>query len=90
MDENTEMIFISRKDLKVMLEEIIGTSSPPVEPEYETEEHAMKRLGIKSKSHLWRLRTEGKIAFSQPSKKIILYKISSLKQYLDSHLHKTF
>lgn len=89
-DNNKEMILISRKDLKTMIEEILGENSSPQELEWVTEPEAMKRLGIKSKSHLWGLRTKGLLEFSQPSRKIILYSVHSISQYIQSHVHKAF
>lgn len=53
-------------------------------------EEAMKVLGIKSKTTLQKLRDEGKIRFSQPQKKIILYDRLSLVQYLEIHSKDTF
>jgi hypothetical protein len=51
---------------------------------------AMAVLGIKSKTTLQKLRDEGKIRFSQPQKKIILYDRQSLVQYLEIHSKDTF
>jgi len=48
-------------------------------------EEAMKTLRIKSKTTLQNLRDDGKIRFSQPQKKIILYDNDSLLQYLETH-----
>jgi len=91
MDQNIEMVFISRKDLQIMLEEIIGGIIPTAtEKEWVIESEAMEMLGIKSKSHLWSLRTQGKIEYSQPSKKKILYNVLSIKNHIESHTHKTF
>jgi len=53
-------------------------------------EEAMKILRITSKTTLQKLRDEGKIRFSQPEKKIILYDMDSINQYLNQHAHKTF
>ncbi len=53
-------------------------------------EQAMRRLQIKSKSTLQRLRDEGKIRFSQPRKKIILYDRDSILEYLESHAKESF
>jgi hypothetical protein len=91
MDNNNEMVFVSRKDLQIMLEEIIGAMVPPVaEKEWVIESEAMEMLGIKSKSYLWSMRTHGKIEFSHPSRKIILYNVQSIRNYIESHSHKTF
>lgn len=53
-------------------------------------EEAMSILKIKSKTTLQQLRDEGKIVFSQPQKRIILYDRISLEKYIESHAHKTF
>ena len=49
-------------------------------------EEAMTKLRIKSKTTLQKLRDEGKIRFSQPQKKIILYDNDSLLEYLEKHV----
>ncbi|MBS1596076.1 MAG: helix-turn-helix domain-containing protein [Bacteroidetes bacterium] len=54
------------------------------------DEEAMALLNIKSKTTLQKLRDEGKIRFSQPQKKIILYDRASLDEYLEQHTHETF
>ncbi|MBK9715984.1 MAG: helix-turn-helix domain-containing protein [Saprospiraceae bacterium] len=46
-------------------------------------EEAMTKLRIKSKTTLQKLRDEGKIRFSQPEKKIILYDLQSIYSYLE-------
>ena len=51
---------------------------------------AMKKLGIKSKTTLQKLRDQGKIRFSQPDKKIILYDTDSINEYLEKHAKETF
>jgi hypothetical protein len=53
-------------------------------------EDAMKLLGIKSKSTLQKLRDEDKIRFSQPEKKIILYDVDSINEYLEKHTKYRF
>ncbi len=50
----------------------------------------MYKLHIKSKTTLQKLRNEGCIKFSQPVKKIILYDIDSLNEYLEKHSKNTF
>lgn len=51
---------------------------------------AMKKLRITSKTTLQKLRDEGKIRFSQPEKKIILYDVESIYAYLENHVKETF
>jgi len=53
-------------------------------------EEAMKILRITSKTTLQKLRDEGKIRFSQPEKKIILYDTESIEEYLNKNARETF
>jgi hypothetical protein len=53
-------------------------------------EEAMKMLRISSKTTLQKLRDEGKIRFSQPERKIILYDTESINEYLNKNAHETF
>lgn len=53
-------------------------------------DETMKLLKITSKTTLQKLRDEGKIRFSQPEKKIILYDAESIQEYLNKHARKTF
>jgi hypothetical protein len=53
-------------------------------------DEAMKILRITSKTTLQKLRDEGKIRFSQPEKKIILYDIDSIHSFLEKHTNPTF
>lgn len=54
------------------------------------EPEAMRLLNVKSKTTLQKLRDEGKIRFSQPQKKIILYDRDSINTYLEEHARETF
>lgn len=51
---------------------------------------AMNKLGISSKTTLQALRNTGAIRFSQPQKKIIMYDVSSINDYLAKHAKETF
>ncbi len=53
-------------------------------------EEAMELLNISSKTTLQKLRNEGKIRFSQPQPRIILYDSHSINEYLDKHARNTF
>jgi len=55
-----------------------------------TGEQVMRMLHITSKTTLQKLRDEGKIRFSQPEKKIILYDAESVNNYLGKHAKDTF
>ncbi len=53
-------------------------------------EEAMSLLKIKSTTTLQKLRDEGKIEFSHPQKKIILYNRDSINAYIEAHVRETF
>jgi len=53
-------------------------------------QEAMFHLKIKSTTTLQKLRDEGKIRFSQPQKKIILYDRDSIIEYIEQHVRETF
>ncbi len=53
-------------------------------------DEAMRLLNITSKTTLQRLRDEGKIRFSQPQKRIILYDRNSIDDYLELHAREPF
>lgn len=53
-------------------------------------EAAMHLLNIKSKTTLQKLRDEGKVRYSQPQPRIILYDRDSLHEYLEQHAKNTF
>ncbi len=51
---------------------------------------AMQVLRIKSATTLQKLRDEGKIRFSQPEKKHIVYDRDSINEYLEAHAKEPF
>ncbi len=51
---------------------------------------AMRLLNIKSKTTLQDYRNEGKIRFSQPQKKVILYDRESIMSFLEQNARNTF
>lgn len=53
-------------------------------------EEAMLKLRIRSKTTLQKLRDQGSIRFSQPEKKLILYDMDSINEYLDKNSKETF
>lgn len=60
------------------------------EDKWISSEEAMKKLRITSKTTLQKLRDEGKIRFSHPEKKIILYDTDSINDYLEKNSKETF
>ncbi|OEK01137.1 hypothetical protein BFP97_06275 [Roseivirga sp. 4D4] len=53
-------------------------------------EEAMRMLRITSSSTLQKYRDEGKIRFSQPNKRFILYDRESINEFLDKNAKDTF
>lgn len=53
-------------------------------------DEAMSFLNIKSKTTMQQLRDSGKIRYSQPQKRIILYDRKSLETYLEQNANETF
>ncbi len=51
---------------------------------------AMELLRIKSSTTLQKLRDEGKIRFSQPERKHIVYDRDSINDYLEAHAREPF
>ncbi|MGN6181827.1 MAG: helix-turn-helix domain-containing protein [Mucilaginibacter sp.] len=51
---------------------------------------AMKMLRIKSKTTLQKMRDEGRIRYSQPEKRIILYDSKSILDYLEDFVYEPF
>ena len=54
------------------------------------DKEAMSLLQIKSKSTLQHYRDLGKIRFSQPSKKVILYDRLSIMSFIECHVKEPF
>jgi len=55
-----------------------------------SDEEVMQLLRITSRTTLQKLRDEGSIRFSQPTRKLILYDRDSILQYLETHAKDTF
>lgn len=55
-----------------------------------TPSQAQQLLNLKSKTSLLNLRQSGKIRYSQPQTKIILYDRDSIEEYLNAHAQNTF
>lgn len=55
-----------------------------------TTEQAMKKLNITSKTTLQNLRDTGKIRYSQPMHKVVLYDSTSIDDYLEKNARNTF
>ncbi len=70
--------------------ERVQSTKQPTPSKWVGQDEAMQLLNIKSKTTLQKLRDEGKVRFSQPQKKIIVYDRNSIDEYLDNHAQNTF
>ncbi|OIN55551.1 helix-turn-helix domain-containing protein [Arsenicibacter rosenii] len=88
-----EVICIETEAFYALIENVVerleGKSAAKEEKWLSTDE-AMTLLNIKSKTTLQKLRDEGKIRFSQPQKKLIVYDRDSLHAYLEKNARETF
>ena len=87
-----EFILVNRKDLKEEFHSSLMEffNELKVEKVWITAQETMSLLSIKSATTLQSLRNNGLIEFTQPMKKLILYKKSSVLEYLENHSHKIF
>lgn len=68
----------------------IKEKSTSVQDKWITDVEAMRLLNIKSKTTLQDLRDKGKIRFSQPNRKNILYDRDSIMEYHEANAKNTF
>lgn len=88
-----EVICIEDEAFYSLIEQVfqrIKDNEKTKEDKWISAEEAMQKLRITSKTTLQKLRDEGKIRFSQPEKKLILYDLTSIYQYLEKHAKDTF
>ena len=85
-----EVIVFESEAYYKFIAEVIERFSTEEKPKWIKETEAMGLLGIKSKTTLWKLRCEGKIRYSQPTKKVILYDRESIIDYIENNAFETF
>lgn len=88
-----QVICLEESAFYALIEQIVARLKESQGEEKEkwiSDEHAMQLLNIKSRTTLQKMRDEGKIRFSQPQKKIILYDRDSIDAYLEHNAHNTF
>lgn len=88
-----EVICLEEAAFYDLIEKVVARIKPPDGVDKEqwiSGSDAMRLLNIKSKTTLQTLRDTGKIRFSQPQKKIILYDRNSIKSYLEKSAQNTF
>jgi hypothetical protein len=96
---NIEIICLESEALYHLVDTVVDRLRDKTEPKDDNSAHddkwilpeeAMKRLGIKSKTTLQKLRDEGRVRFTQPMAKVILYDADSIRDYLDQHAKDPF
>ncbi len=90
---NINIICLESEAFYVLVEEVVARVSKQQvgqEDKWIRDEEVMRMLGISSKSTLQKLRDEGKIRYSQPSRKLILYDRESVLEYIEAHAKNTF
>jgi hypothetical protein len=88
-----EIICLQDEAFYALIEQVIDRikdKNGDCEDKWISGEEAMQKLRITSKTTLQKLRDEGKIRFSQPEKKMILYDLDSIHAYLEKHAKETF
>lgn len=88
-----QVICLEEKAFYELVEQVVERlkeKNNVVRDKWVSNEEAMRLLNVKSKTTLQKLRDEGKIRFSQPDKKIILYDTDSINAYLEKNSRDTF
>lgn len=91
--DKIEIVCLESEAFFKLVELVIARFKPPPDPEGDrwiSGQEAMRMLRIKSKATLQKMRDEGKIRFSQPEKKIILYDSRSIHEYLEDFIYEPF
>lgn len=88
-----QVICLEEAAFYILVEQVVarlGEKHKGDEDRWLSDQQAMQLLKIKSKTTLQQLRDNGKIRFSQPQKKIILYDRLSIEVYLEKNARNTF
>jgi flagellar biosynthesis/type III secretory pathway chaperone len=88
-----EVICLEDKAFYALIEQVVSrlkTENTNLPARWITAEEAMTILQIKSATTLQKLRDVGKIRFSQPEKKIILYDRESINEFIEKNARNTF
>ena len=88
-----EVICLQEEAFYTLIEEVVDRLKEKFEAPDEvwvTPERAMELLNVKAKSTMQILRDTGAITFTQPQRKIILYKYDSIMEYLEKNSNKAF
>jgi hypothetical protein len=88
-----EVICLEDKAFYALIDQVVSrlkTENTNLPARWIRDDEVMAILSIKSKTTLQKLRDEGKIRFSQPEKKIILYDRFSVEELLEKNARNTF
>ncbi len=88
-----QVICLEEAAFYTLIEEVVArlkSKSNTQQKKWLSGDEAMSVLNIKSKTTLQNLRDTGKIRFSQPQKRIILYDFQSIQDYLNDNAKETF
>ena len=87
-----EVICLETNAFYALVEEVVDKlmEQRQEKPQWLSGEEAMEMLKITSKTTLQKLRNEGKVRFSQPMKKLVLYDRESILAYLEANAKETF
>ncbi len=91
--EKLEIVCIESEAFYKLLEQVLlhfKVKEPQVADKWISGPEAMKMLRIKSKATLQKMRDEGHIRYTQPEKKIILYDVDSINDYLEDFVYEPF
>ena len=87
------VIFLEDEAFYTLIEKVIDRLKEKLtvnQDKWLTGDEAMHKLSITSKTTLQKYRDEGRIRFTQPDKKIILYDSDSINEYLEKNSKNTF
>ncbi|MBL7867379.1 MAG: helix-turn-helix domain-containing protein [Flavobacterium lindanitolerans] len=88
-----QVICLEEKAFYELVEQVVSRlkeKNSVARDKWVSNEEAMRLLNIKSKTTLQKLRDEGRIRYTQPEKKIILYDRDSIDTYLENNSKDTF
>lgn len=88
-----QVICLEDRAFYTLIEEVVERlkeKNKVKEEKWINDSQAMQLLNVKAKSTMQKLRDEGKLRFSQPLKKNILYDRESILEYLDQNAKETF
>jgi hypothetical protein len=91
--DKLEIICVESEAFYKLLEEVLRhfkNNEPKTSDKWISGVEAMKMLRIKSKATLQKMRDEGRIRFTQPEKKLLLYDSESIRDYLDDFVYEPF